>query len=364
MSNETDRFMLVPGAPCINVRATPAQGDGRIFFSFARHAMIGFLAFLGHTKGLAKINLLSPVYMCHEVIAALRPHTSGITFFEQGENLDFDLAAIESQCKRENINVLLVSHLYGKRLAIKPLRELCDSLDIILLEDSAHLPPFVLDDTPQCSHAQFFTDRKLFAVPYGASIRVCPEWRIEFGAYCKTHIAQITKPFAGLDYCKWLLRDAAKNVIRLSGIPWRRSYAELGIDPLPPFNAVPAILETHLHQLNGSRFVETRKKNYALLREGVLQQKPDWYVLECGNAPDVPYQFLLYRKGKTELAPLLTQFLQAGVGAVKGLELLPETRKLLGSDHPFNNQIALPLHQSVTPGQIEHMLRACQAFLK
>lgn len=358
-----DRFRLVPGSPSFHWRSRETRLDGHQLFSYARHAMIQFLAFLRHRKAFEKPRLLLPLYMCHEVIITLRQHAEHVSFFPQDEDLGFDPAQIREQCVREKINVVLISHLYGKRIAVEPLRGICDELGIVLLEDSAHLPWFVLDDEPQYSHAQFFTYRKLFALPYGASIKVCPEWREAFASYCETEVEWKSEDFAGLAFCKWLARESAKTLIKESKLTWRRSYAELGIDPLKEFNCVPGVLRLCMRHLYDDQYVENRKKNHELLKQEFTPAIPGWKILDCSGKNDVPYQFLIYRNAHTDVVSILNRFLHFGVSAVKGLELLPETRDQLGKDHPFNNQIGLPIHQDLSRGQIDHMLETCRTVL-
>lgn len=363
MVTPIDHFRLVPGSPSFHLRTGSSALAGHELFSYARHAMIEFLAFLRRRKGFGKINLLSPLYMCHEVITTLRQHTDTVTFFPQREDFSFDPLQIREQCQREDINVLLISHLYGKRLAVEPLRQLCDDLGIVLLEDSAHLPWFVLEDTPQYSHARFFTYRKLFALPYGASIKVCAEWQNEFSSYCRTDVAWKNEPLATLAFARWLARESAKSMIKSSGMTWRRSYTELGIDPLKEFNRAPGSLAFCLRHLQGSHYVVNRKKNYSLLRSEFSSDYPEWNFLDCSDEQDVPYQFLLYRKEQIDAESILGEFLHRGISAVKGLELLPETRAQLGINHPFNNQIGLPVQQDLTFAEVDHLLETCRKVL-
>lgn len=358
-----DRFRLVPGSPSFHWRSRATQLDGHQLFSYARHAMIQFLAFLKHRKAFEKLRLLLPRYMCHEVIITLRQHAEHVSFFSQAEDFSFNLAQIREQCVRENINVVLISHLYGKRISVEPLRGICDELGIVLLEDSAHLPWFVLEDEPQYSHARIFTYRKLFALPYGASIRVCPAWRAAFASYCETEVEWKSEPFAGLAFFKWLARDSVKALIKGSGMTWRRAYAELGIDPLREFNCAPGVLRLCMQHLRDDQYVGNRKRNYELLRREFTSNFSGWKILDCNGERDVPYQFLIYQNTSIDAVSILDRFLYFGVSAVKGLELLPETRAQLGKDHPFNNQIGLPIHQDLSRAQIDHILETCRTAL-
>ena len=326
--------------------------------------MLAFLEVVAARRNRERLNLLSPVYMCHEVIAALRQHGVNVSYFAQPDDLACDTAEIRARCESGAIDVLLVSHLYGRRVPLAPLRRLCDELNIVLLEDSAHLPWCVIEDEPMLADAQVYSHRKLFALPYGASIRVGAVWTSAFDGHCRSRIAWRTQPAAGAALAKWLTRESAKAAVMGLGLPWRRRYVPLGIDPLKPYNDVPLLLRRALEHLGTRGFVDNRRRNYEQLRRGFAALGTDWQILDCTGGRDVPYQFLVYRTQRSELVPLLERFLERGISAVQGLELLPETRAQLGPDHPFNNQIGLPVHQDITPAQIDFMLDACRAILR
>jgi len=356
-------FMLVPGSPFFHWSATTQPMSGHLLFSYSRHAMLAFISFLKSHKGLDGINLMLPEYMCHEVINAVSPYCNKVCFFPQYEDFTFDLAQLAVRCKKENVNVLMHSHLYGRFRPLDDVRAFCDERDIVLLEDSAHLPWFVLAEKHQHSHARFFTYRKLFALPYGASMQMCPEWREAFADFRTRHVPNIVEPRGALTFLKWLAREQVKERIVQSGLRWKRTYTELGIDPLKNHNELTRTLEHCIRRLNIDRYVDTRKRNFNALKQLFSSQLSHWAYLDCGAENDVPYQFLIFRREPIDSVAVINQFLQHGISAVKGLELSSETVQRLGPCHPFNNQIGLPIHQDVTQEQVEHIKAVCLKVL-
>jgi hypothetical protein len=356
-------FKLVPGAPFYHWSTAAEPMRDHLLFSYSRHAMLAFISYLTMSRGLQGINLILPEYMCHEVINALRPVCNKVCFFTQSDDFSYDLAALIAQCEAEDINVIMHSHLYGKYRPLDDVRVFCDDREIVLLEDCAHLPWFVLASNRQYSHAQFFTYRKLFALPYGASLQVCPEWREEFADFRSKRVPNITEPHATLKLAKWLAREHVREVIVRSGKRWERTYTELGSDPLKDYNELTGALEQCMQHLYTQGYIDTRKRNYEALRNVFSTRLNHWHYLDSSAENDVPYQFLFFKQESIDLVTIINKFLQHGISAVKGLELSSETVRRLGLHHPFNNQIGLPIHQDVTQEQIEHMKAVCLKVL-
>ncbi len=359
-----NQFRVVPGAPYFRWEHADFPWDRHFLFSYARHAMIEFLRFTKIRNNYPVLRLLSPRYMCHEVIKSLGEHVQEITYYNQREDFSFDIADIKRQVEAHGSNLLLVSHLYGKHCPnLEELGAYCKSANISLLEDSAHLPWFFLQNHNQHSDVQFFTYRKLFAIPYGASSVVNAALHPAFSHYMLDHIKTISPQWGYAGFAKWLLREQAKRLIVASGVEWKRSYVELGDDPLKDFNQLPAPVKAQLGHLNTNNFAKIRRENCARLNEFFKSELPAWHVLDFDLAKDIPYQFLFFKREKIDFRTIINQFLSRGISMVKGLELPQATVDELGPAHPFNNQLCLPIHQDVGHAQIEHMIQACREIL-
>jgi dTDP-4-amino-4,6-dideoxygalactose transaminase len=355
------KFNIVQGTPFFHWDNSPPAMNQHVRFSYARHGMIEFLHFLKEKNKYPAIRLLSPQYMCHEVINSLGQHAEKITFYRQREDFSFDLDEIEQRIHENGCNVLLVSHLYGKYCRnLQEISTLCKTWGVVLIEDSAHLPWFYLAKRPQYSAAQFFTYRKLFSIPYGASVIAHNELNSDFHAYIKNNVKKIRPQGGSLQFIKWLLREQAKRLIVESGIEWKRSYAELGADPLQNYNQLPAIVDCQLSHLDVGNFVQSRRQNYSRLKNFFKAELPAWHVLKFEPSTDVPYQFMFFKREHIDLLSIINQFLRRGISIVKGLELPADTIAQLGPGHPFNNQLCLPIHQDIRPSQIDHMMQSCR----
>lgn len=361
------QFNLVPGSPYPHWQKSSFSWEKHFFFSYSRHAMIEFLKFIKVKKKYPTIKLLSPQYMCHEVINSLKQLDAQITYYSQQNDFSFDLSQLEKLIQLQEINVLFVSHLYGKYChQLKELSEICQKYNVVLLEDLAHLPWFELAEKTQYSQAQFFSYRKLFSIPYGASCLVHDNDQEGFSDYYRNKMVKIKEPGAISTLSKSLIREQAKKLIIKSGFEWKRSYAELGIDPLKEFNLLPEPLIYQLKHVKTAQFVSQRRKNFIKLQQAFRQRFQAWSFLDfdCAESSlDVPYSFLFFKEEKINSVEIINRFLSRGISLVKGLELHPEVVRELGVNHPFNNQLALPLHQDITEEQVEHMINVCGEIL-
>lgn len=357
-------FMLVPASPYLTSRRSFRELKEHHFYSYSRHAMISFLEFIKIKNKWATLRLLLPEYMCHEVINSLRTVADRIDYYNQNEDFSFDTSEIERQTKLNRCNVLMVSHLYGRYCAnIEQISTYCKNKDITIIEDSAHLPWFYVENFIQHSDVCIYTYRKLFAVPYGASSVVNKQLKSEFSRYMTERYKEVHSRYSSLTYIVWIFREYLRQLVSLSGIAWRRKYIDLGDDPLQSFNRAPKLIKSRIKTLNTDNVVEIRRRNYALLSAFFDEEITGWTAVKFDLKSDVPYQFIFFRHEKIEYQEIIDRFLHFGVSVVRGLKLVEETADRLGSRHPFNNQLCLPIHQDVSLEQIEYMINICRKIL-
>lgn len=358
------QFNLVPGSPYPHWQKNSFSWEKHFFFSYSRHAMIEFLKFVQQEKQYSTIKLLSPQYMCHEVINSLSEHAGQIVYYPQNEDFSFDLKKVEELVLAHSINVMMVSHLYGHYYGkLKEVSELCQKLNVVLLEDIAHLPWFTVEGRTQYSHAQFFSYRKLFSIPYGATCLIHEPEREKFDHYY--HHQMIKRQDKGTirNLAKSMIREQVKKMIIKTGLEWKRHYVELGLDPLKEYNQLPAILISQLKHVKTDDYILHRRQNFLRLKKVFESELKSWAFLDFDLSNDIPYSFLFYKRQKIDSVAIINKFLSRGISAVKGLELHPKVVLELGENHPFNNQLSLPIHQDVTLDQVDHMINVCREIL-
>jgi len=362
--HKVSQFKLVPGAPYFHWSNANSNWDKHFLFSYSRHSMVEFLGFIKERNAYPALKILAPRYMCHEVITTLGEHAQDISYYEQAEDFSYDVGEIKALAYQHGCNILMVSHMYGKYCSkLKELSEFCEASNISLLEDSAHLPWFYLEKRPQYSDVQFFTYRKLFSIPYGASAVVRGALRPGFSQFVRNKVSKVYPPAVARATVKWFLREQTKRLIAKSGLGWKRHYVELGDDPLQPFNRLPGILESQLRHLDAHNFVQSRRDNFSRLNAFFKAELPAWEVLGFDLDNDVPYQFMFFKREQIDFKKIINQFLSYGISMVKGLELPRGTAIELGASHPFNNQLCLPIHQDVNRAQLDHMIHVCRQIL-
>jgi hypothetical protein len=348
---------LIPGAPRLKIpKVISSEPDTELYFSYARHAMIKFLDFIRIVENSFHVRLIAPNYMCHEVINAISPRVTSVDYYDVTVDFEVNFETLLALIDSDKLNVVLVSHLYGRLFPQTMIADLEGRHRVYVIEDSAHLPRFYLSEMPIRSSIRVFTYRKLFGVPHGATCALREGLDEPFKNYYRNTGESFSHYWTNLQEIRWIIREVVKSLLIIFRInPLGRRYKELGSDPLNSITSLSLCVRQLIRHQDLSNFIERRRSNYVALKEIFDSQSSGWRYVKFDLSKDIPYQFVVYKDEPFESVGIINDFLSFGISVVKGLELPRTVREKLGHSHPFNNQICFPLHQDLDDADIAYL---------
>jgi perosamine synthetase len=308
-----------------------------------------------------RVTVWIPGYFCDEALDPLRRLPVDLRFYPVLEDLSPDWSAIsERHAELPSAQILVLVHYFGFPNATNQAKIFCRQHNLVLLEDSAH----VLRPAGGIGNGDLsiFSPWKILAVPSGGILVTSQE--------LANHL-----PSAPLDQrgekqtIHWLAKRLTQKVLVPFHIPWHRVRKVHQQDLSPertnnvattPGNENPTgcnpfdlrLLSVMWQDM--SNVIEQRRRNY--------QNLLIWSKHIVGACPlfdqlpdDVcPYAFpMLVERGS---ANMVAKLQSQGIPASQWPDLSPEVLAAGGnhqtSIHLFERLLLLPVHQSLTPRQI------------
>jgi len=327
-------------------------------FSLARYALIHYLQYLSSLRTRPVRRVLLPDYMCHEVATSLRYHGYESGYYALDQDFGVSGQAVADAIADSRYDVVLFGHFYGKTCPnLAEVSHICHAKGITVIEDCVHLPfPYHADFLDSHSDAKLFTHRKVYPIPFGASI-VLKDGQAEFAQFVKDKIDR--RYWVGImETIDWAARQIVKKGLQLTGKTYAPPYRDLSNDPLKPFNFACPGTAGLLSMRNLDEAVDRRRKNYEtyLLHRDVWEARGR--LLEFDLKVDVPYMFVMYITNEQDAPSLVARLAKQAVPAVQGMALDESVRWRLPRDHDYHRILALPLHQDIHAGHIQRIARA------
>ena len=92
------------------------------------------------TKKQNSIKVLVPDYFCYETISDIESEYTIIEYYPIDESFEPKWDYLKEWCKNNSFDVMIFTHYFGKYIeSISRAKEICKSMDAILIEDCAHV---------------------------------------------------------------------------------------------------------------------------------------------------------------------------------------------------------------------------------
>jgi dTDP-4-amino-4,6-dideoxygalactose transaminase len=339
--------------------AAPGSGlptDG-LFFEWGRVALWAALRALRLRRG---DRLLVPAYICDSILPALtavgvRPH-----FIPTDRSLRLDLAWLERELDAGAGGVLLVHYFGFPAPQLEAVTAACAQYGVPLLEDCAHALYSQVDGEPlgRRGVAALFSPWKSLPLPDGGML-------VLNGESPPADLCQLRRPPLPLTARRVAYRSLGVVETALGRSPrlwllrsWtlrRRMQAGLAEAALVPRRS-SSLAERLARRTDWSTVVARRRANYDLLHQALRDSswaRPLLGELPAGVSP-LGYPLLAEHREQKRSA-----LLAAGVNVRAYWEQLPGdvSVEAFGDAHYLADRIlVLPVHQSLTPSQLDHLL--------
>ena len=323
--------------------------------------------------------VLCPAYNCgHEVEAILRAGAR-VSFYDIGPDLQFDIADIEARID-SNVRAVLVTHFFGVGAPLADLRALCRNRSLYLIEDCAHLLPATEGPPGRAGDLAVFSLRKPLPLPDGGLLRVNTE-----GLRRPEPTAVPTVAASVLEACDLVQRPqnagalsgAARAAFRLgTKLPFKLfkrlrpeldwSYAGTDSLDFPTAHlelAMSRIARRLSAGMDWQQIRTVRRQNFKLLSDGFPETPAFRPLMTSLGEHDCPLVFPV-------LCDDIDGFLRATTArGVPAAAWWPTPWHPAVPWHAFENAgdlkrrvCALPIHQDLSPQDIEHMLSVLKSI--
>jgi len=342
----------------------PLSAPRRWYFYRARNAIYHVFRGLGFGE---KDIVLMPDYHNTNEVAAVRASGAAVRFYRVGRNLEPDMEGLARLVRSTDARALFVIHYFGWPQPIKELLALCDAHGLLLFEDCALS---LLGETlgrPLGSFGQYSTYflYKTLPVPNGGVLVVNGPGATSFDPVALAPCGAATLLGRTFELLLERLRDrwylggqAAFAVKRGIGMALRAldvdrvPFGDIGFDRDRVHVAISPLSLRLLERFDYDDIRGRRRANFLMLRErldGGATLFPR--ELEAGMCPTI---FPMLVPDKHAAAEALRA---RGIAAMEFWNHGdPEAR---GADALFLREhvLELPIHQDVTPDQVEYMAR-------
>lgn len=326
-----------------------------------RLALAAGIKALGRARGADAVTVWLPDYFCNEALEPLRRLPVNLRFYPVKEDLTPPWPWLEENVGRDRqVKALVLVHYFGFPNDAAGAMAFCRRHGMALVEDAAHLlRPY---RGMGVGDLLFFSPRKLLPVPAGAILVSSPD--------LEPYLEDDSRYPRAKDTLPWVcLRLAQKLMLRWQ-IPWHkwrsqcandRPAGELALSTSGEFYSCDAynlrllrVLAPELHEITRQR--RSHFHRLAAWLDGLSQARP-LFALPPEAEEICPYIFPLLIEGKIDR--LLFQLQASGIPASQWPVFPPEVW-----DYPDRHRTALglrerlvllPLHQSLTPAQVERM---------
>lgn len=345
-------------------------------FFWARNAIFYGLKALGISPGA---HVLLPAYLCRAAVEPFEVFGANVQFYPINRSCEPDLAEIEARIK-PHTEAILVVHYFGFPQPINKLRALCDRHRLCLIEDCAHVLQGSFDGRPlgTFGDASVFSWRKFLPIYDGGDLWLRkpskahpPAWQTESLPFtlkvAKSLVDRILQNTSGIfARCfSWFLKSVMSAAKRL-----RRKPSDT---PLFELDSNRSTFDTSLVNQKMSRasnwlrthsdlpaIAARRRENFLYLRDQ-LRGLPHVTLLHT-DLPDsvCPWVCPIFLN---DVSCVHLRLQDLGIPAVNWAGVRPPTvdsTAFPDADFLYDNLIFLPVHQDLTRGNLDAIVRGVQ----
>jgi dTDP-4-amino-4,6-dideoxygalactose transaminase len=347
-----------------------------LWFFWARNAIFYALRALGISPGA---HVLLPAYLCRAAVEPFEVFGTDVEFYPINRDCQPHLDGLEARITMRT-EAILVVHYFGFPQQIDKLRALCDRRRLCLIEDCAHVLQGSFDGRPlgTFGDASVFSWRKFLPIYDGGELWLRkpfqgspPAWQKESLPFtlkvAKSLADKTLENSSGIPAkCfSWALESVKTAAKRLRGKPGDASLFELDSNRATfddslvnqKMSRVSRWLKMHS---DIPAIVAKRRENFQFL--SVHLRGLSGVTLLHAELPDsvCPWIFPIFLND-VQCAHLRLQ--EQGIPAVNWGGVRPPTVDALvfpDADFLYDNLIFLPVHQDLTPGNLDAIVRGVQ----
>ena len=357
--------MIIPARPNPNIsallsRTKPSNHLEVEFYMLGREALLSALIHLGLQKG---DGVIVPAYMCSSTLEPLEAYGLEIVFIDVDQQLRLPMDQLRALISDNRAKALLAVHYFGFTQKTDEILSLCHQHGINVIEDASHsfLSQLLSRTSKSRADAEIFSMRKSLPVQDGGALRLNAQNVIRGNdkpcVSCVgdvknmlTRLAEKTLTTFGFNiYAGTFTR--VKNYIRRTGA---NGAINTEADPCQPSWTLKKYLG------NKSYLQETRQRvtqNFTHLSGALTAVGFKLAFTDLGNS--VPQACIIY----DDKGGLAEHLRVQGIGAWRWpAEEMPEVvatqaEKYPNANHYNKTLVLLPIHQSVSARQINHMIQ-------
>jgi len=357
--------MIIPARPNLNIsallsRAKPSNHLEVEFYMLGREALLSALIHLGLKKG---DGVIVPAYMCSSTLEPLEAYGLEIVFIDVDQQLRLPMDQLRVLICDNQVKALLAVHYFGFTQKIDEILSLCCQHGVKVIEDASHsfLSQSLSRTSKRRADAEIFSMRKSLPVHDGGALRLNSKNTTRcIDKQCLSWVSDIKNILIRLAervLIKLDLNIYADAITKLKNNTRRFSNSgkmNTEVSPCLPSWSLKKYLS------NESYLKETRQRitrNFTQLADALTAMG---FKLAINDIEyNVPQACVIYdNKGG-----LVDYLREQGVGAWRWpAEEMPEVvasqaEKYPNANHYNKTLVLLPIHQSVSAQQINHMIQ-------
>jgi len=341
----------------------PLRAGRGTYFYMARNGIYHLLRALGFHAGQT---VLVPDYHHGVEVQAIQAAGASIRYYAVNRHLELDLDEVARLC-RSNPRALYVTHFLGWPQPIDELAALCRERGIMLIEDCALALLSQAGQRPlgTFGHYAVFCLYKTLPVPNGGLLVQHAKVPEELMPLALRSCSLASVGGRSLDLALEWVRGRSDRLGKILGLP-KKALAQLlnalGVERQPAGTAAFDLAHVNLRmsslchglvkRFDYEQIRRTRRANFLRLQER-LAGRVTVPRQELGEGV-CPLLFPLLVPDKPSAARALRQ---RGIGALEWWSHAPAIKTGASSDSQLlrDHLLGLPIHQDVTPSQVEYM---------
>jgi dTDP-4-amino-4,6-dideoxygalactose transaminase len=352
-------------------RPFPLGAPDRTSFYVARSGIYHLMRALGFDNGAT---VLMPDYHSGVEIWAVRAAGARVKYYHVDRNMAPDLNEIDELCRGEARAIYLI-HYLGWPQPVKEVREICRRRGLILIEDCALSFLSETDRQPLGIFGDYavFCLYKTLPIPNGgllvqngAPLNALKDFKTE---RCDTLSVAARSAELMLDWLQ-TRSEFTGQALRLAKSAAGKALTALGRERLPVADITPEFQSAGYHiekltvgmsplsaalldRFDYESIRRTRRQNYSLLHELLAGKIPSPPTKLVDGVCPLFFPLLVDEKHSAAQA-----LWRQGIRAVEFWNYgYPEANEHTGAGARFlrEHALELPIHQDITPAQIEHM---------
>ena len=333
-------------------------GKQGVWYASGRQALFSLLSSIPHER-TGDASVLLPDYHCESIVDACEKAGLTPVYYQVLENLQADMDSV-TEVMSSNCIALIAVHYFGFRSALNELSKVCRELEVVLIEDAAHmdlLSGFDLAESGVSSHYVVSCPRKFYPVYDGALLHDPGD--VQSPSYARRPITDELRSLAHLGNT-FFSRPRTILTRRPEEFETGASFTEPRFDISRPCRAT-TVSRIACGFFDHVRAAEARRRNYRHIAHA-LENCGRSKVLFPELADDVvPYAFPLVLRFPEEDHYRIRR---AGVDIMRWEGQRAGTRKGRWSALYEHALIQIPCHQGLAIGDVTAMCRLLVNILR